>query len=106
MPRAGATSFGLYLSGAPPSSHGVCLVSRRPSSTGVTYFNTTLFLDTSSIVQRLPIVTSDTGYAEIALPLPVGTSGKSFSAQFVVRNPTSCTLGPVASSNALNLTVQ
>jgi hypothetical protein len=106
MPRADSPSFGLYLSGAPGSSHGLCLVSRSPSTFGTNYFNTTLWVDPARILLRVPIVTDALGYAEASLPIPPGTTGQSFWAQFIVRNAQVCTNGPLAASNALRLTIQ
>ncbi|MBI5363447.1 MAG: hypothetical protein HZA53_09725 [Planctomycetes bacterium] len=105
-PQAGSSSFGLYCSGAPPSTVGWMLVSRHPpvarriAGVGV-------WVDTTASYSRLPIVTDAAGYAEITLPLPPGTTGRDFVVQAAFPHTSPCTgPGPFAASDGLSITIQ
>jgi hypothetical protein len=106
MPQAGAAGFGLYLSGAPSSSRGVCLIAAGPSASGVPFFNGTLWIDPSSIVARIPVFTDALGFMETPLPLTGVQAGTQFWAQYLVRNAPDCPTGRIAASPALHLIVQ
>jgi len=106
MPLAGALRFGLCLSGAPPYSRGVCLIATASSTGGVPFFNSTLWLDRSSIIARIPVFTDSLGFTETALPLTGVAPGTQFWAQYFVRNSPDCLTGRLAASSALHLTVQ
>ncbi len=106
MPQAGATGFGLYLSGAPANSRGVLLIATAPSSGAPSIHNARLWLDPASIVARVPIRTDELGFTETALPLTGVAVGAQLYVQYFVRNAPDCTNGFVTASPALRLTVQ
>jgi len=107
MPRAAASTFGLYLSGAPALSQGLCFVATAPSSSGAAFGSATLWIAPDSIVRRIPVTTDALGFVET--PLPIGTlaAGAQLWAQFVIRNAQDCTSGGrLVASNAVHVTVQ
>jgi len=107
MPRAGATTFGLYLSGAPAQSQGLCMVATAPSSSGPNFGSARLWLNPTTIVRRIPLTTDDWGFVETPLPLGPGAVGQEFWAQFIIRNALDCTTGGrLVASNAVHITVQ
>ena len=107
MPRAGAATFGLYLSGAPALSQSLCFVATAPSSSGAAFGSAMLWIAPDSIVRRIPLTTDALGFVET--PLPIGTLAASAQlwAQFVIRKAQECTSGGrLVASNAVHITVQ
>ncbi len=105
MPVAGASTFGLYCSGAPPLAHGFLLVSIAGSSSALRATRPLRFGMPPTIVQF--VESNAEGYAEARLPLPAGSTGMQLVCRYLFKNTYSC-MGPLpwSTSNGLFVTVQ
>jgi len=106
MPAAGASTFSLYCSAAPPNAQG-WLVFGSASSIPRRLAGADIWLDIHSSLMRIPATTDGSGFAENVIPLPAGSSGRRVSAQYVFLNNAACPgQGRLCASNALTITVQ
>lgn len=95
MPAAGASGFGLYVSGAPPGVPGWLVV--RPLAAGP--------ISAVPAVSAVALRVGAHGYAEIPLPLHSQNAGFQFRCRAYFLDP-GCGEGSLAASNALRITVQ
>ncbi len=106
MPLAGAQSFALYASAAQPSASGWLLIgsaAAAPLSVG----DAGISVDLHRPFRRIRATTDAFGYCENRIPIPAGSAGTAFAAQFAFPTDANCT-APTrwVTSNALRITVQ
>lgn len=106
MPAAGAATFGVWCSGAPPSARGM-LVFGSPRSAPAFVGGAQLWIDLSRPTTRIPVVADSHGFVETTIPLPATAAGRKVAAQYLFRNSVACGTGRGAcSSNGLLIEVQ
>jgi len=106
MPAAGASSFALYVSAAPPATDG-WLVIGRPAASPLSLGGARLFVDLHQPFRRVRATTDAYGYCEIRVPIPAGSAGLELAAQFAFPSTSACPAPTrVVASNALKITVQ
>jgi hypothetical protein len=106
MPAPGTPDFSLNLSGAPPLSSGLLLLGTA-TTTATSVLGVHLWLDRTRHIARIPVVTDADGYLDHPIPIPLATSGRSISAQALIRNTSLCTgTSAWSASNGLTITVQ
>jgi len=104
MPSPGSPDFGFVCSAAPPDATGWLVVARIPAGSTTFPFGALRPHFASAV---FPVSSDRNGYVERASPELVASSGARYLAQFLFRNPPSCTTASlVASSNVLAITVQ
>jgi hypothetical protein len=107
IPVAGATSFGLYASGAPPSAVGVLGLSPAAFGSPIPLGGALVWVDPGVSPIVLPVVVPATPFVERGLSIPLGATGLQVFGQFVFLNPSNCgAVGGLSASNAIALTVQ
>jgi hypothetical protein len=106
MPVEGASTFGLWCSGAPPNASGTLLVGDLLSQP-MPWNGIELWIDPASASQSIPYPSDDSGYAEVAFPLGTGTQGAEWGAQAIFPATPTCTTSTTwSSSQALRIVVQ
>jgi hypothetical protein len=106
MPAAGAASYSLYCSAAPPLAKGWLILGRRAQA-ATTVHGVSIWIDLSLPVRKLPIAADAAGYVETQFPLSSAPSGLKFAGQYLFRNTSACPgSGPWSASNALDVMVQ
>ncbi len=105
MPVAGASTFGVYCSAAPPLARGFLIVSMAGSSSALRQTGSGRLGMPPTMVQL--VESNAEGFAETRLPLPAGVTGMQLICRYVFRNTSSCT-GPLpwSATNGLLITVQ
>jgi hypothetical protein len=106
MPAAGASTFSLYCSGAPPLATGWLLIGTA-SPTSTLSGGAAVWIALNRPWTRIPVTVNSDGYVETVLPLSAGASGKRVSCQYVFKNTPLCPgAGTLSASNGLTITVQ
>ncbi len=106
MPVAGAQSFSVYCSAAPPLTSGWLLLG-APRTTPLFAQGARVWVDLQQPFRRLPATTDAAGWCEIVLPMPAASTGMRIATQFAFPSPTWCpSASPWVASNALEITVQ
>lgn len=103
-PVAGEATFGLTCAGAPPATIGVLALSAgRAIEPAIPLENLSLYVDPGTF-DLLPVITDDSGFARVALPIPASALGAVVTAQFgFVEDPPDCL--QLVASDALEITV-
>jgi len=106
MPLAGAQSFALYASAAPPSTSGWLLVGSA-AATPLSVGGTGISVDLHRPFRRVRATTDAFGYCENRIPIPAGSAGLAIAMQFAFPTDVNCA-APTrwVASNALKITVQ
>jgi hypothetical protein len=107
MPVQGDPTFALYGSGAPPGTFGILALGAGQLSGGVPLLGFQVYLDPLVSIFTYGMQSDSFGWAERALPIPVGTAGMTVYLQCAWFNTAACGgVGTFSASNALSLTVQ
>jgi len=121
MPQAGDATFGLRSTSGPPLARGFVLLGTEPDLAGTDILGATIHVALGpSLCVALPVAANRFGYATPTIPIPPGTAGARFYAQFLWLNTPECGgsqatpahgalgLGPamLSASDALALAVQ
>jgi hypothetical protein len=107
LPSAGSTDFHLYCSAAPPSAIGFLGLGAGQVASGLPLLGITVFLDPALPLFLQPVVSDQQGFLFHPLPLPAGTSGQTFYAQFAWIDAPGCvTPQGLSASFALAVTIQ
>ena len=107
MPQAGAGSFALLCSNAPPNAPGWLLLGRKPLAQPVIFAGSALWISPPNRWTRIPVVSDGDGYVAAPLSLTNIAAGSRFAAQMIFRNTTGCPgQGPTSASNAIAIDVQ
>jgi hypothetical protein len=106
MPSAGASGFGFWCSGAPPSSQGWLLLGNE-APTPAPALGGAIWLDRSGRIFSIPVQANADGFVETPLPLTAIPTGQHFAAQYVFLNTATCPgLGLLSTSHAVVVDVQ
>ena len=100
-PVAGDAGFGLYCSQAPEQATGWLLVG-TPATQSFPYSGTTLWLDPTGGISRIPVSADEDGFVERGFSLVPYPPGSTVACQFLFRTTPSCPgQGAFAASNAI-----
>lgn len=90
-PTAGAGSFGLYASCAPPDAQGWLLVSTRARNyDDAVSSSAPLLVEPKSLIGRIPVSTDEYGFVETPFPLVGHAAGEELFFQYLFANPPAC----------------
>jgi len=102
--RDGQLDFGFAIDGAPQSSVGALAIDGGPPTAGTPYYDLTAYLRLGQAGFET-VLTDTQGKSLVALPIPTGLVGLTFTAQAAIVDPMGCGRSGLQATPAAALTV-